>query len=131
MFFKFVLYIDEFIRFNVDCRIDWVSTNRKENEITFTEHADGAEWAPHVPPAAAAANALLPGTCQAKTNHNNNELDSKMRLKLEIPKDLIQFILRSMTFICSCKALKVLKHAKILVVNCYQIMTDVGNIYVD
>lgn len=30
----------------------------------ITEHADGAEWAPQVPPAAAAANALLPGTCQ-------------------------------------------------------------------
>lgn len=27
-----------------------------------TEHADGAEWAPQVPPAVAAAKALLPGT---------------------------------------------------------------------
>lgn len=33
-------------------------------EAIITEHADGAEWAPQVPPAAAAANALLPGTCQ-------------------------------------------------------------------
>lgn len=28
----------------------------------FTEHAEGAECAPQVPPAVAAANALLPGT---------------------------------------------------------------------
>lgn len=39
-----------------------------ENEI-FTEQAVGAEWAPQFPPAWAAANALLPGTCQRKHHY--------------------------------------------------------------
>lgn len=48
--------------FDNDCKVSNNYKGISKSEITFTEHADGAEWAPHVPPAAAAANALLPGT---------------------------------------------------------------------
>lgn len=44
--------------------IKYCSYIQKKHFIIFivTEHADGAEWAPQVPPAVAAAKALLPGT---------------------------------------------------------------------
>lgn len=45
---------------NID-RVSIIELNTDKDSI-ITEHADGAEWAPHVVPAVAAANALLPGT---------------------------------------------------------------------